>query len=63
MEQRAHLAPRADNSELSARIASYELAFRMQSAVPDLPTYRRSPKRRKLYGLDDSETEPLEKTA
>jgi hypothetical protein len=27
----AHQAPRADNSNLSARIASYELAYRMQS--------------------------------
>src|SRR5262249_57789952 len=33
---REHLAARgADIDDLSARIASYELAFRMQAAVPD----------------------------
>ena len=31
----AHLAPRADNSELAARIASYELAFKMQQSRPE----------------------------
>ena len=30
-----HPQPRADNSQLAARIASYELASRMQSAVPE----------------------------
>ena len=30
----SHLASRADNSELAARIASYELAFRMQRSRP-----------------------------
>ena len=36
-----HEAPRPDNSNLAARIASYELAYRMQSAAPeavDLPS-------------------------
>ena len=31
----SHLASRADNSELAARIASYELAFRMQQSAPE----------------------------
>ena len=31
----AHLASRADNSELAARIASYELAFKMQQSAPE----------------------------
>jgi hypothetical protein len=31
----AHLAPRVDNSELAARIATYELAFRMQRSAPE----------------------------
>ncbi len=40
--------------ELSSRIASYELAFRMQSAVPDaVDLSRESAATRKLYGLDD----------
>ena len=30
-----HLASRADDSRLSARIESFELAFRMQSEAPD----------------------------
>src|SRR5262249_24314868 len=30
-----HLVPRADNSELAARIASYELAYKMQSSAPE----------------------------
>src|SRR5206468_3655666 len=31
---REHLAARADNSELAARIASYEMAFNMQQYAP-----------------------------
>ncbi len=31
----AHLAARADNSELAARIATYELAFKMQRSAPE----------------------------
>jgi hypothetical protein len=48
----------ADNAELAARIASYELAFRMQSSAPeavDLSTESEATK--KLYGLDDPLTE------
>lgn len=30
-----HQRPRLDNSDLAARIASYELAFKMQSAAPE----------------------------
>ena len=30
-----HLTPRADNSNLAARIASYELAYKMQSSAPE----------------------------
>ena len=33
---RAHQAQRADDSNLAARIANYELAFRMQAAAPEL---------------------------
>jgi uncharacterized protein (DUF1501 family) len=43
-----------DVDDLSARIASYELAFRMQSAVPDAVDLTRETKATKeLYGLDD----------
>jgi hypothetical protein len=52
---REHLAARgADTDDLSARIASYELAFRMQAAVPDAVDLTRETKAtRTLYGLDD----------
>ena len=44
-------------SEMDAAIANYELAFRMQSAVPDLTDIsRESEATRKLYGLDDKDT-------
>jgi hypothetical protein len=47
-----------DNSELMARVASYELAFRMQAHAPqavDLAPETEETKR--LYGLDDPRTE------
>jgi len=43
---------------LEAAIANYELAFRMQSAVPELTDLARETDRtRALYGLDDPKTE------
>ena len=46
-----------DNADLMARIASYELAFRMQTSVPEAVDLRReSPATRGLYGLDDPVT-------
>jgi hypothetical protein len=54
---RAHLEGRADDSRLEARIASYELAFRMQSAAPELIDVAREPKSvHALYGLDQPAT-------
>jgi uncharacterized protein (DUF1501 family) len=52
---RQHRAARgADVDDLSSRIASYELAFRMQSAVPDaVDLGRETEATRRLYGLDD----------
>jgi hypothetical protein len=45
-------------SEIEATISNYELAFRMQSAVPELLDLRsESEATRKLYGLDDPDTE------
>src|SRR5262245_36547838 len=53
----AHLAPRADNSELAARIASYELAFKMQRSAPEaVDLAQESAETRTLYGLDRAET-------
>jgi hypothetical protein len=52
---REHRAARGEDvDELSARIASYELAFRMQSAVPEAVDLARETKATwDLYGLDD----------
>ncbi len=45
------------DSELSARIAAYELAFRMQSHAPELLEISgETPATRALYGLNDSVT-------
>ena len=45
-------------SEVEATIANYELAFRMQSEVPDLTDLAaESETTRTMYGLDDPETE------
>jgi uncharacterized protein (DUF1501 family) len=50
-----HRAARGkDVDDLSSRIASYELAFRMQSAVPEAVDLSKETKATKeLYGLDD----------
>ena len=49
-----HHAARPDDSELAARIASYELAFRMQMSVPELVDLsRESEATKKLYALDE----------
>ncbi|MEX2261303.1 MAG: DUF1501 domain-containing protein [Bryobacteraceae bacterium] len=51
-------APGPENSELTARIASYELAFRMQVAAPEaVDLTKESDETRKLYGLDEPRTE------
>lgn len=48
-----HLADRGDDPALIARIASYELAYRMQSTAPEAVDWRReSPETQALYGLD-----------
>lgn len=53
-----HLAGRPDSGELEARIGAYELAFRMQSAAPELVDFSGEPKHiRALYGLDDPRTQ------
>ena len=52
-----HLTPRADNSNLAARIASYELAYKMQSNAPEAVDVDSEPEHiKKLYGLDDPKT-------
>lgn len=52
-----HLRARQDDGELSARIASYELAFRMQSHAPEVVDIARETQAtRRLYGLDRPDT-------
>src|SRR5438105_14452239 len=52
-----HLASRADNSELAARIASYELAFKMQQHAPEAVDFaQETPKTLELYGIDQPRT-------
>jgi hypothetical protein len=48
------------SSELSARIASYELAYRMQGCAPEaVDVNRESEATRNLYGMDNAVTEPF----
>ncbi|MBI1918065.1 MAG: DUF1501 domain-containing protein [Planctomycetes bacterium] len=52
-----HLATRIDNSELSARIASYELAFKMQQYAPEAVDFSQETKQTlELYGIDQPRT-------
>jgi hypothetical protein len=53
-----HLLPRIDQSELDARIKSYELAFRMQAEAPEAVDFAcETPATHNLYGLNDPATE------
>ena len=55
---RDHLAQRDGDSRLEARIASYEMAARLQLSAPEvLDVAGESEATRKLYGLDDKVTE------
>ncbi len=54
---REHLRQRDADSELAARIAAYELAFRMQTEAPDVvEVSKETEATKKLYGLDRKET-------
>jgi len=54
---REHLARHPGDSDLAARIASYELAFRMQMAAPAVVDVDAEPEYiRRLYGLDHPTT-------
>ena len=53
-----HLAERKDNTDLSSRISSYELAFKMQTEAPEAIDVDKEPEHIKdLYGLNDDRTE------
>ncbi len=52
-----HYESRADDSNLPARIASYELAFRMQMAAPELTDLsKETAATRSLYGIEEPRT-------
>ncbi len=52
-----HLESRQDDSQLAARMSSYELAFKMQTSVPDLADISgETEATKKLYGLDNETT-------
>ena len=53
----AHLKRSTPNAELEARISNFELAARMQTAVPDVLDISKEPKETlRLYGLDNPKT-------
>jgi len=52
-----HLSTRTDNTNLAARIASYELAYKMQMSAPEAVDFDSEPEHiHKLYGLDQKRT-------
>ena len=54
---RRHLRQSGGDASLEARINSFELAFRMQSSIPQLEDLsRETPATLKLYGMDDPGT-------
>jgi Protein of unknown function (DUF1501) len=57
---RQHMKDRPGESELAARIQSYELAFHMQTAVPEVLRFSdEDESTRRLYGLDHDVTRPF----
>ena len=53
-----HLSERYDNTNLSARVASYELAYKMQASAPEAVDVDSEPEYVKnLYGMDGTNTE------
>jgi hypothetical protein len=57
---RIDLEKNPGNSELAARIESYELAYRMQGCAPEVVDIgSETAATKKLYGLDDAVTEPF----
>ncbi len=57
-----HSETRSDNSELAARINSYELAFKMQKHAPEAVDFsQETAETQKLYGLDQPRTQDFGK--
>ncbi|MEC9091708.1 MAG: DUF1501 domain-containing protein [Planctomycetota bacterium] len=61
-KNRAHQQNQSANSDLAARIASYELAYKMQQHAPEaVDLSQETEETQKLYGLDQSRTEDFAK--
>ncbi|MEK6233417.1 MAG: DUF1501 domain-containing protein, partial [Planctomycetales bacterium] len=59
-KNREHQLRQADNSDLAARIASYELAYKMQQHAPEAVDFTdESEDTKKLYGLDQPRTQDV----
>jgi uncharacterized protein (DUF1501 family) len=57
-----HLNTRSDNSNLAARIASYEMAFSMQRHAPEaVDLASETEETRALYGMDEEKTQDFGK--
>jgi len=57
-----HAADRVDNSNLAARISSYELAYKMQTAAPEATDLtQETAETKSLYGMDRPDTEDFGK--
>jgi hypothetical protein len=57
---RRHRLRRTEDDRLEARIAAYELAYRMQAAAPEaVETRRETQETLALYGIDQPETERM----
>jgi uncharacterized protein (DUF1501 family) len=57
---RLSIAEYPDDAAMRARIKSYELAFRMQTAVPDVMRFsEENEATRRMYGLDQEVTKPF----
>ncbi len=57
-KNQAHHDQRSDNSELAARIASYELAFKMQQHAPEAVDFtQETADTLKLYGVGEKKTD------
>lgn len=55
-----HQLLRPDNSDLAARIASYELAYKMQSTAPEATDFsQETADTHELYGLNDERSAPF----
>jgi len=57
-----HLSARTDNSNLAARIASYELAYKMQMSAPEAVDFdQESEQLKQLYGIGEKRTDDFGK--